>query len=184
MLHSAVNPFLYSFWSKRFRNGIQDYIKKRTRSVNQSITEDSLDHFIKSFNGGQLRGKEAKRVVNRRALKRHFNYELSNAASENKRDAILRRDMVVLHRSESAGITRFKKFGCSLKCKPANKSKIVFNSIAIDNYEKCPKLSEETQEAIKTKNKEKARHSSLRSDTKKLRSQKVNLKRNYKSEGL
>ena len=138
MIHSAVNPFLYSFCSKRFRNGINDYISKRTRRLSQSITEDSLDEFIKSFNRGPLRGKEAKQVVNKRTLKRHFNYELSNEASESKRNDVMRRDMVVLHRSDPAGITRFKKFGCSLKSKPINKSMIIFDSVAINNSEKYP----------------------------------------------
>ena len=184
MIHSAVNPFLYSFCSKRFRNGIHDYISKRTRRLNQSITEDSLDEFIKSFNRGPLQGKEAKQIVNKRTLKRHFNHELSNEASESKRNDVIRRDMVVLHRNESAGITRFKKFGCSLKSKPMNTSMIVFDSIAIDNSEKGPKLQQQTNDLIKTKNKEKAQRCSWRSDAEKLRSPKFKPKRKYKSEGL
>ena len=96
----------------------------------------------------------------------------------------MRRDMVVLHRSDPAGITRFKKFGCSLKSKPINKSMIIFDSVAINNSEKYPKLPQQTNDLIKNKNKEKAQRCSLRSDTEKVRSTKFKPKRKYKSEGL
>lgn len=88
MLHSAINPFLYSIYSKRFRNGIQEYIRTRYRSKDQYVTEDSLDRFIRSLNEGGRRGKESKRVVNRSVLKRHFDYR----SSDFKRNDLLRKD--------------------------------------------------------------------------------------------
>ena len=117
MLHSAINPFLYSIYSKRFRNGVQEYIRTRYRSKHQYMTEDSLDQFIRSFNRGIHSGKESKRVVNKSVLKRHFDY----GSSDIKRNDLLRKDMVVLQQSQSEGITRFKKFGCSSQSKHATK---------------------------------------------------------------
>ena len=180
MLHSAINPFLYSIYSKRFRNGVQEYIKIRSKKTDQYLIEDSLDQFIRSFNKGQQQGKESKRVVNKLALKRHFNHE----SGENNRNDILLSDMVVIHQSQCHGITRFKKFGTSLHSKPVTRSVALSTTIPIARSMDWMRFEERLSHRAKKTNKEMSKSCSLKSEKARLYSQNLNCKRNYKSEGV
>ena len=180
MLHSAINPFLYSIYSKRFRNGIQEYIRTRHKSKDQYMTEDSLDQFIRSLNRGGRYGKESKRVVNRSVLKRHFNYR----SSDIKRTDLLLKDMVVIQPSESEGITRFKKFNSSSNSKYATKSVVLSKSIHASGSVKWAQLTKHFAYPIKKNEIEISKTYSLKHKNRNLQSQNSNCRRSCKSEGI
>ena len=180
MLHSAINPFLYSIYSKRFRNGIQEYIRTRYKSKHQYMTEDSLDQFIRSFNRGRHPGKESKRVVNKSVLKRHFDYE----SSDLKRNDLLRKDMVVIQQSQSEGITRFKKFSCSSNSKHGTKSVVLSTSIHATGSVRWAKLKKQLLYPIKKNDTGISKTYSLKFSNKNMQSQISNCRRTFKSEGI
>ena len=180
MLHSAINPFLYSIYSKRFRNGVQEYIRTRYKSKDQYMTEDSLDQFIRSFNRGRNPGKESKRVVNKSVLKRHFDYE----SGDIKRIDLLRKDMVVIQQSESEGITRFKKFNGSSNSKYATKSVVLSKSIHASGSVKWAQLKKHLGCPVKKNEVEISKTYSLKSNKRSTQSQNSNCRRAYKSEGI
>ena len=180
MLHSAINPFLYSIYSKRFRNGIQEYIRTRYKSKHQYITEDSLDQFIRSFNRGRHPGKESKRVVNKSVLKRHFDYE----SSDLKRNDLLRKDMVVIQQSQSEGITRFKKFSCSSQSKRATNSVVQSTSIHASGSAKWAKLKKHFENPIKRNDRGSSKTYSLEVYDRNLQSLNSNRGKACKSEGI
>ena len=180
MLHSAINPFLYSLYSKRFRNGIHDYIKSKTQKTSNFISEDSLDLFIKSFHFGQVQGKETIRVTNKVALQRHFNFH----SSEIDRNSLLRKDMVVIHRGDPDGLTRFNKFGYSLKCNPLTKSIVLSTSQHDDSTNQPLQYLDPLSAQKKKRQKEIPKTNSLRSVKMKLYVQKLECGRKCESEGI
>ena len=180
MLHSAINPFLYSIYSKRFRNGVQEYIRTRYKSKDQYMTEDSLDQFIRSFNRGRRQGKVSKRVLNRSALKRHFDYR----SSDIKRNDLLRKDMVVMLPSESEGVTRFKKFSRSSNSQYAAKSVVLSKSITASGSVKWAQLKKHFDYPIKRNELEISRTYSLKSNKRTAQSRNSNFRRSCKSEGI
>ena len=180
MLHSAINPFLYSIYSKRFRNGVHEYIKTRYKSKDQYMTEDSLDQFIRSFNRGRRQGKETKRVLNRSALKRHFDYR----SSDIKRNDLLRRDMVVMLPSESEGVTKFKKFNSSSNSKYAAKSVVLSKCITASGSGKWAQLKKHFDIPIKKNELEISKTYSLKSNKRTDQSRNSNCRRLCKSEGI
>ena len=180
MLHSAINPFLYSLYSKRFRNGIHDYIKSKSQKTTNFISEDSLDLFIKSFNFGQVHGKETKRVTNKVALQRHFNFH----SAEINRNSLLRKDMVVIHRGDSDGLTRFNKFGYSLKSDPLIRSIVLSTSRHDDSTNQPFQYPDHLGMKKKKRQKEIPKTNSLGSVKMKLHVQKLECGRRCESEGI
>ena len=143
------------------------------------MIEDSVDQFIRSFNRGQQQGKEAKRVVNKLALKRHFDYQ----SGENSRNDQLRKDMVVIHQSQSEGITRFKKLGSSFHSRPVTKSVILSPTISIAGLVNWRRFKEHFSHPALNRNKKLSKSYSLEYRNSRLQSHNLDI-RNYKSVGI
>jgi hypothetical protein len=98
LLSSAINPFLYSLFSKRFRRGFYDLIYKgkscnygapterpgKPAGNNQNV--DNPENILARYNSNNdmvvimnIRGGyNGKQIITRKALRRHFNVEVSS----------------------------------------------------------------------------------------------------------
>jgi hypothetical protein len=110
LLHSAINPFLYSICSKRFRRGFLDLINKRSTPGSNQHANDLQAGKEMSFDQ-IIRGRNRKKVVNKKALLRHFDNPFLSPDDNN-----LERDKVILVRNKSKQITILKKCKSSFHC--------------------------------------------------------------------
>ena len=109
LLHSAINPFLYSICSKRFRRGFLDVFNKSVKSSSKKHEKYNQYGNEISFNGN-TRGQNRKKVVNKRTLLRHFDNPLLSPEDNNIH---LERDKVIPCRNRSKQLTILKKCSSS-----------------------------------------------------------------------
>ena len=99
LLSSAINPFLYSLFSKRFRRGFYDLIYKgkscnyssaterlgKPSLNNQNIHNPENNDIVRYTSNNEMvvvmrlrGGYNGKQIITRKALQRHFNVEVSS----------------------------------------------------------------------------------------------------------
>ena len=81
LINSAMNPFLYSIFSKRFRRGFYDLIYSREIRCCKCLKNEREDHNTRRCVVRSC-GYKGKQVINRQTVLRHFNLRLS---SDNQR---------------------------------------------------------------------------------------------------
>lgn len=138
LLHSAINPFLYSISSKRFRHDFFECIQKKGNLRGSEQINTNLGDMVPHFDG-ENRKRNRTKIIGQQALIRHFDYD-SESSDDNY--IHLERDKVIYHRNKSKQITIFKKRNPSPKSMPSDK--LIPNSILGQHSEPHSRIQRNT----------------------------------------